>query len=105
MQANHPFISSWDLSNMRTEGADANWVLGEPIEPTEEGGGQIGPAWHAPKPIEERLAPLAAWLKARPEARVIVVGHSGVFDKLVGREMQNCELLEDDLGKWGAPAS
>ena len=37
---------------------------------------------------------------ARPEARVVVVGHSGVFDKLIGRDMGNCELIEDDLSKW-----
>ena len=96
MKVNHPYIASWDLSLIN----DANWVLGEAIEPTEETGGQIGPAWHNPVPIEERLAPLAAFLKARTEARVVVVGHSGVFDKLIGRDMGNCELIEDDLSKW-----
>lgn len=85
MKEKHPFIASWDLSLM----TDANWVLGDAIEPTEEAGGQIGPAWHNPVAVEERLAPLAAWLKARPEARVVVVGHSGVFDKLIGRDMGN----------------
>ena len=51
-------------------------------------------------PIEERLEALAQWLKARPEGTVAVVGHSGVFDKLVGKDMKNCELLEDDLSRW-----
>lgn len=85
MRQKHPFIDDWDLSAI----AEANWKLGEPIEPTEEGGGRIGAAYYNPVPIEERLAPLAAWLKARPEERVVVVGHSGVFDKLVGRDMGN----------------
>jgi len=97
----HPFLGAWDLSLLRDQGDDANWVLGEAIEPTEDGGGKIGPAWLTPQPVEARLAPLAAWLKARPEARVVVVGHSGAFDKLVGKEMKNCELLEDsELPKW-----
>ena len=52
-------------------------------------------------PVEDRLAPIAAWLKARPEAKIVVVGHSGVFDKLLlGQNMDNCSLVEDDLGKW-----
>ena len=96
MKANHPYITSWDLSLM----TDDNWILGEAIEPVEEAGGKIGPAWHTPLPVEERLEPLAKFLKSRPEARVVVVGHSGVFDKLLGRDMGNCELLEDDLSKW-----
>jgi broad specificity phosphatase PhoE len=96
MKANHPYIASWDLSLM----TDDNWILGEAIEPTEDVGGKIGPAWHNPVPVEDRLAPLAKFLKSRPEARVVVVGHSGVFDKLLGRDMGNCELVEDDLSKW-----
>ena len=102
MLKKHPFLAveGWDLSLLREEGAEANWVLGEAIEPSEEGGGRIGPAYHNPRPVEERLAPLAAYLKALPHERVVVVGHSGVFDKLVGKDMANCELLEDDLGKW-----
>lgn len=79
-----PYIANWDLSAIDEK---KNWVLGEPIEPTEEGGGKIGPAYHNPVPAEERVASVAAWLKARPEARVVVVGHSGVFDKMLGRDM------------------
>ena len=110
MVANHPFLLDggsqllWDISPLVEEGnpqgAEANWVRGEPIVPTEEGGGAIGPAYYNPKPIEERLAPLAAMLKGLDAERVVVVGHSGVFDKLVGKDMKNCELLEDDLAKW-----
>ena len=37
----------------------------------------------------------------REGERVVVVGHSGFFDKLIGKDMKNCELLEDDLAKWG----
>jgi hypothetical protein len=29
--------------------------------------------------------------------RVVVVGHSGVFDKLLGLQMKNCELVEHVL--------
>ena len=100
MVEKHPFIAAWDLSLVQDEGAAANWIEGEPIIPTEEVGGEIGRAWHHPVPIEERLEALAQWLKARPEGTVAVVGHSGVFDKLVGKDMKNCELLEDDLSRW-----
>lgn len=96
MKANHPFIDGWDLSLM----TDSNWTLGEAIEPTEEGGGRIGPAYHNPVPVEERLASVAKWLKGLSGGRIVVVGHSGVFDKLLGVDMANCELIENDLAKW-----
>ena len=46
----------------------------------------------------ERIPLFAAWLRALPDERVVVVGHSGVFDKLLGKQMRNCELVEHDLG-------
>ena len=101
MLQKHAFLSDPNgISLVVDEGEDANWVLGEAIVPTEDVGGEIGPAWHHPKQVEERLQPVAAWLKSRPEKVIVVVGHSGVFDKLIGKDMKNCELLEDDLSKW-----
>jgi hypothetical protein len=47
--------------------------------------------------VTERIQPLAEWLKALPDERVVVVGHSGVFDKLLGLQMKNCELVEHVL--------
>lgn len=88
----HPFTAGWDLSEIRDEGEGANWVLGAAITPTDPAGGEIGAAWHVPTPVEERLAPVASWLKARPEKVIAVVGHSGVFDKLLGKDMKNCEV-------------
>ncbi|KAL1521486.1 hypothetical protein AB1Y20_021148 [Prymnesium parvum] len=82
-----PQLRQWDLSQMKEGGSDANWVLGSEIE-------LCGPAYHSPTPIEERLEPLATWLKSLPHERVVVVGHSMVFDKLLGRAMGNCELVE-----------
>lgn len=95
MLEKHGFISTWDLSYVRDDGEGANWILGEPITPTEEVGGEIGKAWHHPVPIEERLQPLALWLKARPEATVAIVGHSGVFDKLIGKDVSACYPIGD----------
>ena len=92
-----PFLETLDLSLVREDGPDPNWVLGEAIEPTEEAGGRCGPAYFNPRPAEARIAPLAAWLKERPEASVVFVGHSGVFDKLLGLNMANCELVEHTL--------
>ena len=92
-----PFLADWDLSEVREGGPQSNWVLGEAIEPTEEAGGRCGPAYLNPLTAEERIEPLAAWLKARPEQTIVVVGHSGVFDKLLGKQMGNCELVEHAL--------
>jgi len=92
-----PFAAEWDLSMIREDGPEPNWVLGEAIEPTEDAGGRCGPAYLNPLPAEDRIAPLAAWLKERPEAAIVVVGHSGVFDKLLGLNMANCELVEHTL--------
>jgi broad specificity phosphatase PhoE len=89
MMQKHAFIATWDVS-LISEGA--NWVLGDPIVPSEPAGGEIGGAWHNPTPVEERLQPMATWLKARPEQTIVVVGHSGVFDKLIGKDMKNCEV-------------
>ncbi|KAL3895795.1 MAG: hypothetical protein SGPRY_013424, partial [Prymnesium sp.] len=88
--ATFPPLKDWDLSHMREEGEDSNWVLGPPIE-------LCAPAYHNPVPVEERLEPLKAWLKALPHERVVVVGHSMVFDKLLGLSMANCELVQHDL--------
>ena len=89
-----PFLKDWDLSDVREDGPAANWVLGEAIEPTEPSGGRCGPAYINPVEVTERIAPLRAMLTARPEPRVVMVGHSGVFDKLLGIQMRNCELVE-----------
>jgi broad specificity phosphatase PhoE len=89
--------ASWDLSLIREEGERPNWVLGEAIEPTEPSGGRCPPAYINPVEVTERIQPLAEWLKALPDERVVVVGHSGVFDKLLGLQMKNCELVEHVL--------
>ena len=83
-----PFVNEWDLSHMREEGENANWVLSEPIEPVEPSGGKCGAAYINPVDVAERIGPLAAWLNQLPEQRVVVVGHSGVFDKLLGKQMK-----------------
>jgi broad specificity phosphatase PhoE len=93
----HPFLAEWDLTHVREEGDDANWVLQPPVEPTEPGGGRCGAAYVNPVEVTERISPLAEFLKARPEERIVVVGHSGVFDKLLGINMGNCELVEHVL--------
>ena len=89
--------AAWDLSLIREEGEHPNWVLGEAIEPTEPSGGRCPPAFINPVEVTERIQPLAEWLKALPDERVVVVGHSGVFDKLLGLQMKNCELVEHEL--------
>ena len=89
-----PFVAEWDLSLIREDGDGANWVLGDAVEPTEPSGGRCGPAYINPVGVTERIAPLAEWLKSLPHERVVVVGHSGVFDKLLGKQMKNCEIVE-----------
>ena len=87
MRRDFPFLDSWDLSHVR-EGD--NWVLGAPLE-------LCPAAYHHPLPIEARLEPLLAFLKARTEQTVVVVGHSMVFDRLLGKQMKNCELVEHKI--------
>eukprot|EP00933_Yihiella_yeosuensis_P008119 TRINITY_DN113437_c0_g1_i1.p1 TRINITY_DN113437_c0_g1~~TRINITY_DN113437_c0_g1_i1.p1 ORF type:complete len:213 (-),score=50.39 TRINITY_DN113437_c0_g1_i1:186-824(-) len=97
MLADFPFLKDWDLSEVREDGDGQNWVLGDAIKPTEPDGGVCGPAYFNPATVEERLESLKAWLKALPYERVVVVSHSGVFDKLLGKNMKNCELVEHEL--------
>jgi len=87
MQKKYSFLGSWDLSHIH-EGE--NWVLGDASV-------LGGAGYFNPRPVEERLDGLKAWLQALPESRVVVVGHSGVFDRLLGMQMQNCQLVEHDL--------
>ena len=49
-----------------------------------------------PERAEKRLGRAKAWLRESfsAEARVLVVGHSGVFDRLLGVPMRNGELVE-----------
>ena len=89
MLKNHLYLAQWDLAELRegAAAAGANWVLGEPLE-------LCPAAYHHPLPVEERLGPLRDFLLLRPEATVVVVGHSMVFDRLLGKQMKNCELVE-----------
>jgi broad specificity phosphatase PhoE len=96
----HPFVAGWDTSHVRESGGSPNWVPGEPIplEPSGQG-------YHHPRPVEERLAAALAWLRELEEPRVLVVGHSGVLDRITGRGTRNCQLLEHDLGPSGGGCS
>jgi broad specificity phosphatase PhoE len=87
LREKYRFLESWDLSNVR-EGD--NWLEGEPSVL-----GGVG--YYHPKPVEERLDGIKAWLKSLPHERVVVVGHSGVFDRLLGLQMANCQLVEHEL--------
>ena len=87
MLQRHPFLKEWDLSHIE-EGT--NWILGEQTE-------LCPAAYHHPLPVEDRLAPLRSYLAARQEGSVVVVGHSMVFDRLLGKQMKNCELVEHAL--------
>ena len=40
-----------------------------------------------------RLRRFCYWLDARPEQRIAVVAHWGVFYSLLGRSLKNCELV------------
>ena len=73
-----------------------DWVRGEAVD-SPAPGGACGPAWHHPLPVEARLEGLRAWLKGLPHESVVIVGHSMVFDKLLGLSMKNCELVEHEL--------
>jgi broad specificity phosphatase PhoE len=89
----HPFVAGWDTSHVRESGLSLNWVAGAPIplEPS-------GHGYHHPRPVEERLAAAVAWLRMLEEPRVLVVGHSGVLDRILGRGTLNCERVQHDLG-------
>jgi len=83
-----PFLrEGWDLTAMR-EGD--NWVLGSADV-------LGGAGYYHPLAVEARLEPLRHWLKGLPFERVVVVGHSNVFDRLLGLQMANCQLVEHDL--------
>jgi broad specificity phosphatase PhoE len=89
MRKKHAFLNAarWDLSQIR-EGE--NWVRGDAAVL-----GGVG--FHHPLPVEARLESLASWLRALPYERVVVVGHSAVFDRLLGLQMANCQLVEHAL--------
>ena len=81
MKATHAFLSE-----------DAKWTF----EYVKEGDNWVldGDGWVHPVPIEQRLAQFKDWLLSlSSEKQVVVVGHSGVFDKLVGLDMGNCEIV------------
>jgi broad specificity phosphatase PhoE len=47
--------------------------------------------------LAERVAAFTAMIAARPEERIVVVGHGDFFRRLIGRHMANCERAEWDL--------
>lgn len=91
----YPFLSGWDLTHIR-EGE--NWVKGDASVLGGEG-------HYHPLPVEARLDGLRRWLKTLPHERVVVVGHSNVFDRLLGVQMANCQLVEHELSTPAEPAT
>ncbi|KAK3281413.1 hypothetical protein CYMTET_10796 [Cymbomonas tetramitiformis] len=79
------FTADWDFSPT-VEGA--NWNLR-----VDDG---VGGFVH-PQPVEERLETFKIWLRSLPYEKIVVVGHSGVFDKLLGRNMSNCEIISMEI--------
>lgn len=50
-----------------------------------------------PRPlVAARARALGEWLRAQPASRVLVVSHAGFIRRLVGRRVDNCELVEWD---------
>ncbi len=45
-----------------------------------------------PHVLAERVKAFRAWLEARPEQLIAVVGHGTFFAHLIGRFLQNCEI-------------
>ena len=70
-----PFIREWE----HFDALDELWT------PTEE----TDRDWEA-----RRLPAFVAWLRARPEAKIAVIGHGAYFQRLVGRHLHNCEVEE-----------
>jgi broad specificity phosphatase PhoE len=42
----------------------------------------------------DRVASFSGWLEARPECRIVVVGHSTFFAYLAGVQLDNCETYQ-----------
>ena len=84
LRAAFPFVTgdAWDLTAL---GDEAKWREDKPGE------------WVHPQPVEERLGPFMASLRSRPEARVAVMGHSGVMERMFGTFPGNCEVLEKEV--------
>jgi broad specificity phosphatase PhoE len=78
--------------------------------------GRLEPDWWLPGretgyPLTEtreafarRVAVLGAWLRARSEGTILVVGHDGTFRILSGVRMANCQLKEWDCWSHAAPS-
>lgn len=71
--------------------------------------GELGAGGHPVEPrdlFEERVAAFRAWLRARPERVVAVVGHATFFHHLTGVWLDNCASTDLDLAAGpalGAP--
>jgi broad specificity phosphatase PhoE len=59
------------------EDVDANGIPQEPLEA-----------------VHGRIAQFRTWLRARPEQRIAVVGHSAFFFHMTSHKFANCEILE-----------
>jgi hypothetical protein len=73
-----PFVAAWEGFNELPE----NWT------PTRESDSR----WR-----EERVPHFVAWLRARREKRICVVGHGAYFKELCGAHLKNCEVAEFPL--------
>ena len=50
----------------------------------------------------ERVEMLKAWITARPESVIAVVGHGGLFSRILGYHLKNCGF---QWVQWGTAPS
>ena len=68
---------------------------------------EVDIAEHVWKPVRPRVERFIAWLRARPESRIVVVGHSAFFRALLLPEpvrFTNCAVWRATLTATGEPA-
>jgi broad specificity phosphatase PhoE len=56
--------------------------------------GTLGFPQETEEHLFERVAAFKTMIAARPEDRIAVVGHGDFFRRLIGRQLDNCELAE-----------
>ena len=57
-----------------------------------------GVPYEPPEVFNQRMQCLLDWLTNRPEEKIAVVAHWGVWFSLTGREFENCEVCKFSLG-------
>jgi broad specificity phosphatase PhoE len=81
-----PGVLAAEFPALRFDHLEDPWWYADGVPP-----GQV--PWEPEEVFTARVDAFRAWLAARPERTIAVIGHGAFFSRLTGQRLANCELV------------